>query len=71
MSGKTYTFEGAKPLSVAWGQFLENENDDGTLIPHPEYADRHSIELMLKPGDELPPISLADEFTITITIKEN
>lgn len=68
MSAKTYTFEGARPMSVSWGQYVEDE--DGNLTPHPEYADRHSVELMLKPGDELPPVSLADEFTITITIKE-
>lgn len=66
---KTYTFEGAQPVSVSWGQRVEH--DDGTLTPHPEYADRHSIELMLKPGDELPPVSLADRFTITITTQEN
>lgn len=71
MSEKTYTFEGTQPLSVSWGQYLEDEDEDGFLTPHPEYADRHSIELMLKPGDELPPVSLADRFTITITTQEN
>lgn len=65
---KTYKFEGGQPLSVSWGQYVEN--DDGTLTEHPEYADRHSIELMLKPGDELPPVGLADRFTLTITIEE-
>ena len=70
MSGKTYSFEGAQPLSVAWEQFLEDEDENGNLVPHPEYADRHSIELMLKPGDELPPVGPNDRFTITFTHEE-
>lgn len=65
---KTYTFEGAQPVRVAWEQNIDN--DDGTLTPHPEFAGRHSIELMLAEGDELPPISLADRFTLSITIEE-
>ena len=70
MSEKTYVFEGARPMSVSWEQFLEEEDADGFLTPHPEHADRHSIELMLRKGDELPPISPEDEFTITLTRKE-
>ena len=69
MSGKTYTFKGAQPLSVSWGQSVEDE--DGNLTPHEEWADRHSIELMLKPGDELPPVGPNDRFTITFTHEEN
>lgn len=68
MSEKTYTFEGLQPLSLSFGQYVEDE--DGNLTPHPEYVDRYSLELMLKEGDELPPVSLADRFTITITTQE-
>ncbi|MFP6334073.1 hypothetical protein, partial [Bacillus subtilis] len=63
----SHTFTGTA-VSLSAGQY--DEDEDGNLVPHPEYADRHSLEVMLAPGDELPPIGINTRITVTIHEEE-
>lgn len=58
-----HTFTGTI-VSLSAGQYDEDEH--GNLTPHPEYADRHSLEVMLAPGDQLPPIGIRTKITVII-----
>ena len=58
-----HTFTG-RAVSLSAGQY--DEDEDGNLTPHPEYADRHSLEVMLAPGHQLPSIGINTKITVII-----
>ncbi|MCL6423679.1 hypothetical protein Bequi_09815 [Brachybacterium sp. JHP9] len=60
-----FALRGATISGLAFGQ-SEEDPETGELFPHPLYADRGSIELLLAEGEKLPPLPLGGSWTVTL-----